>query len=113
VETVGFDAMFTFIYSPRVGTRAAAMPDPVTRQEKQARFDRLIALSNRISLEKHSGYVGKTLRVLIDGAEDGVLTARTKGGRLVRLAGGAERVGQFAEAKITGCTTWSLTGEIV
>ena len=113
VETVGFDAMFTFIYSPRVGTRAAAMPDPVTRQEKQARFDRLIALSNRISLEKHSGYVGKTLRVLVDGAEDGVLTARTKGGRLVRLAGGAERVGQFAEAKITGCTTWSLTGEIV
>ena len=54
VETVRYDSMFTFIYSPRVGTKAAGLPDPMTRAEKQVNFDRLIALSNRISGEKHA-----------------------------------------------------------
>ncbi len=69
VETVGFDALFTFIFSPREGTPAAKMPDPFTRQEKQARFDRLLELQNRISQEKHNAYVGRSLRVLVDGAD--------------------------------------------
>ena len=111
VETVGYDALFTFIFSPREGTPAAAMPDPFTRAEKQARFDRLLALQNRISQEKHNAYVGRTFRVLIDGADGEMLTARTDGGRLVRLPGDAKLIGSFQEVVITGNTTWSLTGE--
>ncbi|MBR4953526.1 MAG: tRNA (N6-isopentenyl adenosine(37)-C2)-methylthiotransferase MiaB, partial [Oscillospiraceae bacterium] len=67
VEKVRYDAMFTFIYSPRVGTKAAAMPDPLSREEKQVNFDRLLELANGISLEKHNEYVGKTVEVLVDG----------------------------------------------
>ena len=66
-EQVRFDAMFTFIYSKRVGTPAASLPDPYTRAEKQKRFDALTALANRISAEKHAAYEGQTLRVLVDG----------------------------------------------
>ena len=59
IETVRYDAMFTFIYSPRVGTPAAKMPDPYTRAQKQVRFDALVAAANRISEEKHRAYEGQ------------------------------------------------------
>ena len=112
VEQVGFDALFTFIYSPREGTPAAQMPDPFTREQKQVRFDRLLELQNRISQEKHNAYVGRTFRVLIDGSDGEALTARTDGGRLVRLRGDGSLIGTFRDVRITGSTTWSLVGEI-
>ncbi|MBR2716880.1 MAG: tRNA (N6-isopentenyl adenosine(37)-C2)-methylthiotransferase MiaB [Oscillospiraceae bacterium] len=113
VEEIRYDAMFTFIYSPRTGTPAAAMPDPVSREEKQARFDRLLEAANRISAEKHAEYVGKTYRVLVDGETDDPvhnLSARTKGGRLVHLSGDPALVGRFTDAEITDSSTWALFG---
>ena len=113
VERVRYDAMFTFIFSPREGTPAAAMPDPVSREEKQAWFDRLIETANTISGEKHREYIGRRLRVLVDG-ETGRgeynLSARTNGGRLVHLKGSPELVGRFIEAEITDGNTWALYG---
>ena len=111
IERVRYDALFTFIFSPRAGTPAASMDDPTPRAEKNQRFDRLCALQNRISEEKHRAYVGKTLRVLVDGRDGDKLTARTDGGRLVRLDGGDELIGQFLSVTITGSTTWSLFGK--
>ena len=112
IERVRYDALFTFIYSPRKGTPAAEMPDPATRADKNRRFDRLVQTQNRISAEIHQAYVGQTLRVLVDGVEDGQLTARTEGGRLVRFAGDEGLIGQFVPVEITGATTWSLTGQL-
>ena len=116
VEQVRYDALFTFIYSPREGTPAAKLPDPATREDKQRRFDQLVELQNRISAEKHAEYVGKTLRVLVDGEnpqKPGELTARTDGGRLVHLRADRALVGQWAEVRITGSNTWALYGEPV
>jgi len=116
LKTVRFDALFTFIYSRRKGTPAADMPDPFTRTEKQARFDRLLEVQNAISAEKHAQYVGKTVRVLVDGeGESGKynLTSRTSGGRLVHLAGEKSLIGSFTDVKITDSTTWALFGEII
>ncbi len=111
IERVRYDALFTFIYSPRGGTPAAAMPDPTPKAEKNRRFDRLLAVQNRISEEKHRAYIGSVQRVLVDGRDGDSLTARTEGGRLVRFAGDDSLIGQLLDVKITGCTTWSLTGE--
>ena len=112
-EQVRYDALFTFIYSPRKGTPAAEMPDPTEKAEKNRRFDRLLELQNRISEEKHREYIGKTVRVLVDGTDGELLTGRTDGGRLVRLSGDADALmGTFVMAHITGCTTWSLTGQL-
>ena len=116
VEEVQYDAMFTFIFSPRTGTPAAAMPDPVTRAEKQVWFDRLVESANRISGEKHAAYVGRTVRVLVDGETGQTpynLSSRTKGGRLVHLSGDPALVGQFMDVKITDSTTWALYGELI
>ena len=114
-EKVRYDAMFTFIYSKRVGTPAASMPDPYTREEKQKHFDRLMEVSNRISAEKHKEYEGKTFRVLVDGEtgrDEYNLSSRTNGGRLVHLKGDPSLVGQFVKVKITASNTWALYGEI-
>ncbi|MBQ3089297.1 MAG: tRNA (N6-isopentenyl adenosine(37)-C2)-methylthiotransferase MiaB [Oscillospiraceae bacterium] len=116
LEEVGYDALFTFIYSPREGTPGAKMPDPMSREEKNRNFQRLVALQNRISAEKHAAYVGKTLRVLVDGKNDDgkhTLTARTDGGRLVHLDGDESLVGSWQRARITGSSNWALFGELV
>ena len=112
IQQVHYDSLFTFIFSPRVGTPAASMDDPTPKEEKNRRFDRLCNIQNAISEEIHSAYIGKTLRCLIDGTDGDLLTARTEGGRLIRLNGDPELVGSFAQITITGATTWSLTGSL-
>ena len=115
IEKARFDALFTFIYSKRPGTPAAEFDDVVSREAKQIRFDRLVELQNSISEVKHSQYIGKTVRVLIDGeAHDAryPLKARTNGGRLVHLQGNPEMVGKFVDALISHSNSWSLFGEV-
>ena len=116
VEQVRFDALFTFIFSPRPGTPAAKMDDPMPREEKQKWFDRLCDTQNRISEELHAAYVGRTLRCLVDGESDDArwpLTARTAGGRLVHLVGDKSAVGTYHDVKITDSNTWALFGELI
>jgi len=116
VEDVGFDALFTFIYSPRPGTKAAELPDPVPRSEKQKWFDRLLEVQNAKSAAAHAAYVGKIERVLVDGESadaDWPLSSRTEGNRLVRVKGDKSLIGTFADVKITDSNTWALYGEMV
>ena len=116
VEQVRFDALFTFIFSPRPGTPAAKLDDPVPRAEKQVWFDRLCDAQNKISEEIHAQYVGRTLRCLIDGQSDDSrwpLTARTAGGRLGHLVGDASAIGNYHDVIITDSNTWALFGEMV
>ena len=115
LEEVEYDALFTFIYSPREGTPAAKLPDPMPREEKSRNFQRLVSLQNAISAKKHAAYVGKTLRVLVDGENtDGkhTLTARTDGGRLVHLNGDRSLIGTWQQATITGASNWALFGAL-
>ena len=113
IEEVRYDALFTFIFSPRPGTPAAAMEDPVPRSEKQVWFDKLLDAQNRISFELHQGYVGRTVTVLVDGEsgdEAWPLSSRTHGGRLVHLKGSKELIGKYVDVKITDSNTWALFG---
>jgi len=116
IEEVRFDALFTFIYSPRKGTPAAEMPDPMSKEEKSANFNRLVEAQNRISNEKHKEYIGTVQRCLVDGESDDPrnnLNARTPGNRLVHLNGDLSLIGQYVDIKITDCSTWALFGELV
>ena len=110
LEEVRFDALFTFIFSPRPGTPAAEMDDPMPREEKLANFNRLTALQDAISEEKHAAYIGKTVRCLLDGLSDDErydLTARTPGNRLVRVVGD-HRGQQVVAVRRTGIN-WLLS----
>ena len=115
IKEVRYDALFTFIYSPRPGTPAARLPDPVSRAEKQVWFDKLLDAQNQISGELHRAYIGKTVRVLVDGESGDAewpLSSRTNGGRLVHLKGDPGWIGQYADVRITDSNTWALFGEI-
>ena len=116
LEKVRFDSLFTFIYSRREGTRAATMPDPATRQEKQKWFDKLLAVQNRISREKNAEYVGKTLEVLVDGRSEDPnydLTARTEGFKLVHICGSEDLIGQTVLVEIERSSTVALFGKVI
>jgi len=113
ISKADFDAMFTFIYSKRPGTPAAELPDPVTREEKQLRFEKLMEIQNEISERKHAEYIGKTVHVLVDGESPDTaypLKARTNGGRLVHLKGNTNIIGNFVDVNITHSNNWSLFG---
>ena len=112
IQQVHYDSLFTFIFSPRPRTPAAKMEDPTPKEEKNRRFDRLCQVQNTISEEIHKNYIGSVQRCLIDGKDGALLTARTEGGRLVRFPGDEQLIGTFARLRITGATTWSLTGEL-
>ena len=92
------------------------MDDPVSREEKQVWFEKLVDAQNAISAKKHASYIGKTVKVLVDGESDDEafpLAARTEGNRLVRMKGERNLIGTFAAAKITDSNTWALYGEAV
>ena len=113
INEVHFDALFTFIFSPRPGTPAAKLDDPTPREEKQKWFDALCNAQNAISAEKHAAYIGRTVRVLVEGESDDAdwpLSARTEGNRLVRMKGGKSLIGTFTTAKISDSNTWALYG---
>ena len=113
INEVHFDALFTFIFSPRPGTPAAKLDDPTPREEKQTWFDALCNAQNAISAEKHAAYIGRTVRVLVEGESDDAdwpLSARTEGNRLVRMKGDKSLIGMFTTAKISGSNTWALYG---
>ena len=113
IETVRFDALFTFRFSPRRGTPAEKMEDPMPVAQKKANFQKLLARQNEISAEKHREYIGRTVRCLVDGeGPDGRLSARTAGGRLVHLAGDVSLIGRYVEAYITDSSTWALFGDV-
>lgn len=111
-----YDSAFTFIYSPRIGTPAAEIDDNVTREEKGERFNRLVKVLEESVAKKASDYVGKTVKVLVDGSSkkgDLMLSGYTEQNKLVNFKGDKSYVGKIISVKITESHTYSLIGEIV
>ena len=102
VEEVKFSSLFTFIYSPREGTPAARMADPVTREEKGKWFDELLRLQERIAAENVKNYIGKTYRVLCDGygSNEGFVTGHTSGTAVIEFEGDEGLLGKFVNVKV-------------
>lgn len=116
VAEVGFDMLYTFLYSKRSGTPAAEMPDDTTHAVKQARFERLLKTQDETVQARQDAYQGKRLRVLVDGTSKGTeypLTARTEGGLLVCCAGDNLKIGEFADVVIEKTSLRCLFGRSV
>jgi len=114
VEAARFDGAFTFLYSERRGTRAAAMPDQVPPAVRGERLARLNRLQNQISLELSQSLVGSTQEVLVEGPSDrnpARWAGRTRTNKLVTFPAGAARPGDLIEVRITLARTWTLEGE--
>ncbi len=116
IKKVEYDSLFTFIYSPRKGTKAAEMPDPITREEKGKWFEELLQVQSEASAHSYDKFVGRTLRVLCDGvgkSRDNLLTGRTIHNIIVEFEGDKSLVGSFVDVKITSALNWAMVGEMV
>ncbi len=118
METVRFDAAFTFFYSPRIGTPAADIYEEGEQAQVKERFERLVRLQNDISFESNQQLIGDTVDVLIDGPsrrDPDILSGRTRDDRLVNVSTaimttGQNRKGQFIPVKIEKAGSFSLEG---
>jgi ribosomal protein S12 methylthiotransferase len=115
VKTAAFDRVGVFTYSLEDGTPAAALPDHVPDEVKQDRYDRLMALQQRISLKRNLIQVGRTLDVLVEGSGEGLSLGRSYRDApeidgLVMFSGEAP-VGEFVPVRITEAGEYDLGGK--
>lgn len=116
VREVGFDAAFTFIYSPREGTPAATKEDNVTMEEKKRRLHYLNEVLNDFSLASNRKLVGQVVEVLVEGESKNnaaILAGRTRTNKLVHFRGDAEWIGRRVQVKITDVQTFYLKGDLI
>jgi tRNA-2-methylthio-N6-dimethylallyladenosine synthase len=116
IEDIGFDASFSFVYSPRPGTPAADLPDDTPQSEKLARLQRLQGQINRQAASISEAMVGRTERVLVEGPSkknSAELMGRTSNNRIVNFAGAARLIGQFVDLQITAALPHSLRGSVL
>jgi tRNA-2-methylthio-N6-dimethylallyladenosine synthase len=112
VEEVGFDGAFTFVYSPRAGTEAAAMDEQVDEDVKRDRIERLVDVVQRVAAERNAARVGGVEEVLVEGpsrTEPELWRGRTRRNTTVNFAGAAEP-GELVPVRIASATSTTLAG---
>ncbi len=113
IREVGFTSLFTFIFSPRVGTPAAEMDDPVPYEEKSKWFSELLKVQEEIAAKRCESMVGERYRVLVESAKpDGELTSRTEENIIVEFKGSPRLIGTFQNVEITRARNWILKGKL-
>jgi tRNA-2-methylthio-N6-dimethylallyladenosine synthase len=114
-EDIGFDASFSFIYSPRPGTPASELPDATPHEVKLTRLQRLQVLLESQALAISAAMVGTVQRILVEGVSkknSRELCGRTDNNRVVNFAGNPRLIGRFVDLTITAARPHSLRGEI-
>ena len=116
VNEVGFENAFMFMYSKRSGTPAATMAEQVTEQIKSERLQQLMRLQNYKAKEESQKYLGKTVKVLVEGPSrknPEMLTGRTSTHKIVLFKSSrTDLKGKFVNTKIYEAKTWTLYGEL-
>jgi tRNA-2-methylthio-N6-dimethylallyladenosine synthase len=112
VEEVGFDGAFTFVYSPRAGTEAAALPDQVPDEVKRERIEQLVELVQRVAAERNATRVGTVEEVLVESpsrTDAALLRGRTRRNTTVNFSGDAAP-GELVSVAIASATSMTLAG---
>ena len=113
VKQVEFDMLFTFLYSPRTGTKAAEMEGQIPHEEQVRRFTYLSDVQNEIAQKRNDAYLGKILRVLSDGEDaSGTPVGRSTQNKIVTFDRPVP-AGQFCEVKIDTAKQYALAGTII
>jgi tRNA-2-methylthio-N6-dimethylallyladenosine synthase len=112
VDEVGFDGAFTFVYSPRASTEAAAMEEQIPDDVKRARIEELVDVVQRVAAERNKTRVGGVEQVLVEGVsrtDPALLRGRTRRNTTVNFAGSAAP-GELVDVRIEGATSTTLRG---
>lgn len=113
IREVEFTSLFTFIFSPRPGTKAEKMEDPVPYEEKNRWFQELLRVQEEIAARRCAEMVGREERVLVEerNPKNGLLCGRTESSIIVEFEGEDAKIGTFCRVKITRARNWILQGE--
>ena len=114
VRTARYDSAFTFIYSPRIGTRAADMPGRIAPEVATERIERLIALQEEMTARVFEGMMGQTVHVLATGfarRDEKKLTGKCERNISVNFAGTPDQIGRIIPVKITSAGKTTLRGQ--
>jgi tRNA-2-methylthio-N6-dimethylallyladenosine synthase len=114
-KCMGFDAAFTFAYSPRPGTAAAAREDEVERETKLARLQKLIDIQNRITVSRNKAGVGEEAEVLVDGPAargEGLLAGRARNNKQIIFPCAPALAGSLVSVKLTEAHLWGFRGQL-
>lgn len=114
IKEVGYTSLFTFIFSPRQGTPAAEMDDPIPAEEKSAWFSELLKVQEEIAAKRSASMVGQVVEVLCEEkGKNGLLTGRTDGNIIIEFSGTPELIGRTVNVKVTRARNWILVGEAI
>ncbi len=112
IKEVGFTSLFTFIFSPRQGTPAAAMEDPVPPEMKTAWLQELTALQEELSAQRLAVLVGTEQRALLETAAEGYLEARLADNSIVRVVADPALIGRYATIHVDDARSWVMHGTL-
>ncbi|MCC8110932.1 MAG: tRNA (N6-isopentenyl adenosine(37)-C2)-methylthiotransferase MiaB [Ruminococcus sp.] len=114
VRRVKYDNIYTFIYSKRRGTKAAEMEDKISSKEKHDRMEQLLLLQREVATEHYRRFLGRTLRVLVEGKSkrDGWLIGKDLAFIIVEFSGEESLIGTFVDVKVTKIHNWAVEGEL-
>ena len=115
VKEVDFASAFTFVYSPRQGTKAATMENQIAAEVQKQRITRLVDLVNSLTRKKSEKYLGKTIEILCEDFDEkkGLYLGRDEFGRMGYFTCDKNVVGEFVNLKVTRANGISLFGELV
>jgi tRNA-2-methylthio-N6-dimethylallyladenosine synthase len=115
MEEVRYLDLFSFVYSPRPGTKAAELADDLAKEIKLERLERLQQLKTAHAREHNRNYIGTIQQLLVEGPakREGQVTGRADSSRIVNLVGGPELIGRLVDVRIIEGYTNSLLGELI
>lgn len=114
VKEVDYASAFTFVYSPRQGTKAAEMPDQIPEKVQKDRIMRLVELVNSLTRKKSEKYVGKSVEILCEDYDEkkGMYLGRDEFGRMGYFKSDENVIGKFVTLRVTQANGISLFGEM-
>jgi tRNA-2-methylthio-N6-dimethylallyladenosine synthase len=114
IEEVRYADLFSFVYSPRPGTKAAELTEELDREQKQERLERLLQIQRRITLEINRSFNGSDQSILVEGLgkRPGQVSGRADSGKTVNFIGNPILIGTIVDVRIVAAYQNSLVGEL-
>lgn len=115
IEEVRYADLYSFVYSPRPGTKAADLAEDISKEQKLERLERLLTLQRRLTLEINRSFIGSVQSILLEGMgkRPGQVSGRADNGKTVNLIGNPGLVGSFVDVRISAAYQNSLVGELL
>jgi tRNA-2-methylthio-N6-dimethylallyladenosine synthase len=116
IKKVGFNGLYTFIYSPRKNTPAEKMEGQISKEDKSKRFQKLLKIQNEIAEKSNNEYIGCEVKVLVEGyaenSENKIMTGRTDNNIIVNFPSVENKLYKYADVYIEKALNWALFGKI-